>query len=112
MDKLKINGIDINLSYLISLFDNNIKEESKILDHLYNCRFDGFWLTSCNSWNNNVKIEYNQNFVLCIDNKEIFISNFDLMEDGPKFYKFQDKHTFKGLKPAIKKFIKLIFKSN
>ena len=110
MEKLKINGIEIDLAYILSLFNNKIKEESKILDHLYNCRFDGFWLSACNSYNNNIKVEYNQNFVLCIDNKEIFITNFDLMDDQDKFYKFQDNNTFKSLKAAIKKFIKLILK--
>lgn len=110
METLKINETDVSLGYFISLFNNNIEEESKTLDHLYNCRFDGFWLTSCNSWNNNVKVEYNQNFILHIDNKEIFIINIDLMDKEDKFYAFQDRYTFKSLKPAIKKFIKLILK--
>ena len=109
MEKLKINGVDISLSYLISLFDK--EKEAIFIEHLANCKFDGVWLSSRNTWNNNAKIKYyNQNFNLCMDNKEIFISNFDLMEDGPKFYKFQDINTFKSLKPAIKKFIKLIIK--
>ena len=110
MDKLKINEVEINFAYILSLFNNDNKEESKFLDHLYNCRFDGFWLSACNSYNNNIKVEYKQNFVLCVDNKEIFITNFDLMDDQDKFYKFQDNNTFKSLKPAIKKFIKLILK--
>ena len=110
MEKLKINSIEVDLAYILSLFNNNIKEESEILEHLYNCRFDGIWLTSHNSWNNNIKVEYNQNFVLCIDNKDIFITNFDYMDNQDKFYKFQDNNTFKSLKPAIKKFIKLILK--
>ena len=110
MEKLKINGIEVSLSYLISLFDK--EKEAIFIEHLANCKFDGVWLSSRNSWNNNIKIEYKQNFVLCIDNKEIFISNFDLMNNEDKFYKFQDNHTFKSLKPAIKKFIKLIIKSN
>lgn len=110
MKKFLENGVEVNFAYLLSLFNNNIKEESEILDHLFNCRFDGSWLASCNGWNNNIKVEYNQNFVLCIDNKDIFITNFDLMDDDDKFYKFQDNNTFKSLKPAIKKFIKLILK--
>ena len=110
MKTLKINGTDVGLGYFISLFDNNIEEESKILNHLYQCRFDGFGLGACDGWINNIKVEYNQNFVLHIDSKEIFITNFDLMDKEDKFYKFQDNNTFKSLKTAIKKFIKLILK--
>ena len=109
MEILRINGIDVDLGYFISLF--NKEKESLFIDHLVNCRFDGFWLTSCNSWNNNIKVEYNQNFVLCIDNKEIFITNFDLMDKEDKFYKFQDINTFTDIKKALKKFIKLIIKN-
>mgnify|MGYP003594840144 CR=1 FL=1 len=111
MEKLKINGIDINLGYFISLFDK--EKEAIFIEHLSNCKFDNYWLSARNGWINNVKIEYNQNFVLCIENEEIFISNLDLVGNGDKFYKFykfKDNNTFKSLKPAIKKFIKLVTK--
>ena len=110
MENFKINGIDLNFAYILSLFDNDNEEESTILDHLYNCRFDGFWMTSCNSYNNNERVTYNQNYVLSFDQNDIFITNFDLMNYENKFYKFQDKYTFKSVKAAIKAFIKLITK--
>lgn len=104
----------ISLNDIILMFKEDktiLKDGFKFIDHLLNCRIDGNWITSRNSFNDNVKIEYNQNFVLSIDNNDIFITNFDLMDNSDKFYKFQDNHTFKNLKNAIKKFIKLSLKS-
>lgn len=114
MEKMKINNNEISLNDIILMFKEDktiLNDGFNFIDHLVNCRFDGFWLTSCNSYNKNIKVEYNQNFVLCIDQNDIFITNFDLMDNSDKFYKFQDNNTFKSLKAAIKKFLLLIIKA-
>lgn len=95
----------MNLDEILNMF----KKDDPIYNHILNLKVDDTWIILFDTVLMNKKYSYNQNYTLVVDRGDIYITNWEHL-DTDKFYKFQDKYTYKNMKSAIKAFIKLSIK--